>query len=87
MVNKAKYHNDLRKDAGVIVLVLGLLYFSETFIFYRIISTTWDAIPEVRMLFPVYLVFLIMLLGIETIGCLRVYKSIKQHMFDFNYYD
>lgn len=87
MVNKTKYHSDLRKDAGIIILVLGLLFFSETFVFYRIMTTLWDAVPEVQLLFPVYLLFLILLLGIETIGCITVYKSIKEHMYDFNYYD
>jgi len=87
MVNKTKYHNDLRKDAGIIVLVLGLMYFSETFVFYKIMSTLWDAVTEVRTIFPVYLLFLLLLLGIENICCISVYRSIKEHMYDFNYYD
>jgi hypothetical protein len=87
MVNETKYHNDLKKDAGIIVLVLGLLFFSETFVFYTVMSTLWDAVPEVRTLFPVYLLFLVLLLGIETIGCIRVYNSIKEHMYDFKYYE
>ncbi|MEL4304742.1 monomethylamine transporter [Methanococcoides sp. LMO-2] len=87
MVNKIKYHNDLKKDAGIIIVVLGLMFFSEIFVFYKIISTLWDAVPEVQTIFPVYLLFLILLLSIETIGCITVYKSIKEHMYDFNYYD
>ena len=87
MVNETKYHNDLKKDAGIIVLVLGLLYFSETFVFYTVMSTLWDTVPEARTLFPVYLLFLLLLLGIETIGCIRVYNSIKEHMYDFKYYE
>ena len=31
--------------------------------------------------------FIILLLGIETLGCVGVYKSIKKHMFEFEYYD
>ena len=87
MVNETKYHNDLKKDAGIIVLVLGLLFFSETFVFYTVMSTLWDAVPEARTLFPIYILFLLLLLGIETIGCIRVYNSIKEHMYDFKYYD
>lgn len=87
MADEALYHNKLKQDAGVILLILGLLYFSETFIVYNIMSTLWGEIPALGMIWPVYIVFYLLLLGIETTGCLRVYHSIKEHMFDFKYYD
>ncbi len=87
MVDEVKYNSKLKQDAGVILLVLGLLYFSELFIFYRIISTIWGTVDGLATIFPFYLLFLVLLLGIETIGCVQVYKSIKEHMFDFEYYD
>ncbi|WP_445475772.1 monomethylamine transporter [Methanococcoides methylutens] len=87
MVDEALYHNKLKQDAGVIILVLGLLYFSETYIVYNILSTLWGEVPGLGTIWPIYIVFYLLLIGIETIGCLRVYNSIKEHMFDFEYYD
>lgn len=89
MENEALYNNKLKQDAGIIALILGLLYFSETFIVYKILSVILGsgAVPEANALLPVYLIFVVLLLGFETIGCIRVYNSIKEHMYDFNYYD
>jgi hypothetical protein len=89
MADEALYNNKLKQDAGVIILLLGLLYFSETFIVYRIVSVIWRSgeVPEITTVLPLYIIFIVLLLGIETIGCIRVYKSIKEHMYDFKYYD
>ena len=87
MVDEAYYHSKLKQDGGVIVVLLGLLYFSETFIAYKILSLLWGTVPELGMIWPIYIIFFVLLLGIETIGCIRVYTSIKEHMFDFEYYD
>ncbi|WP_440952114.1 monomethylamine transporter [Methanococcoides sp. FTZ1] len=87
MADEALYNNKLKQDAGVILVVLGLLYFSETYIVYNILSILWGEVPELGSIWPIYIVFYLLLIGIETIGCVRVYNSIKEHMFDFNYYD
>ncbi|WP_135604733.1 monomethylamine transporter [Methanococcoides sp. NM1] len=87
MVDEALYHNKLKQDGGVILLVLGLLYFSETYIVYNILSILWGEVPALGTIWPIYIVFYLLLIGIETIGCVRVYNSIKEHMFDFEYYD
>ncbi|WP_135612614.1 monomethylamine transporter [Methanococcoides sp. AM1] len=86
-IDSAKYVRKLRGDAGVVVLLLIIMYFSEIFILYKTITTLWGKIPELSVILPLYIIFLILLLSIETIGCLRVYNSIKEHMYSFNYYD
>ncbi len=87
MVDEALYHNKLKQDAGVILVLLGLLYFSESFITYKILSLLWGTVPELGIIWPIYIVFFVLLIGIETIGCLGVYNSIKGNMFDFEYYE
>ncbi|MEA1985013.1 MAG: monomethylamine transporter [Euryarchaeota archaeon] len=87
MVDEAFYHNKLKQDGGVILILLVLLYFSETFITYKILSLLWGEVPELGTIWPIYIVFFVLLIGIETIGSVGVYNSIKEHMFDFKYYD
>lgn len=87
MVDEAYYQSKLKQDAGVIAVLLGLLYFSETFIVYKILSLLWGVIPELSLIWPIYIIFFVLLIGIETIGCVGVYNSIKEHMYDFEYYD
>lgn len=82
-----RYQSKLKQDVGVILLLLGLLYFSEIFMAYTILTTIWDSVPELSSIIWVYILFISLLLGIETMGCIRVYKSIKEHMFEFEYYD
>jgi hypothetical protein len=82
-----KYENKLKQDAGIIVLLLGLLYFSELYIAYNIMWLIRGAVPGISIAIGLNLVFLILVLGIETMGCVRVYQSIKRHMYEFEYYD
>ncbi|APH39404.1 monomethylamine transporter [Methanohalophilus halophilus] len=86
-VDTVRYMSKLRQDALVVVALMGVLFFSESFIFYTIITTVWDSTPELSSIFPVYVLFLLLVLGIGTAACLRVYSSIKEHMYTFRYYD
>lgn len=85
-ISNEKYQSKLKQDAGVIILLLALLYFSEIYMIYNILSIISTAF-NITSLMPLYIIFIVLLLGIETIGCVRVYQSIKKHMFEYEYYD
>jgi len=86
-INNNRYHSKLYQDAGVIVLLLALLYFSELFMIYNVLSTIGTNATIPSTLLGLYALFITLLLGIETLGCMGVYRSIKKHMFEFEYYD
>lgn len=79
-----KYYSKLNGDTGLIIGMLLLLVCVEGFILYKILSETWEISGD---FFYLYLIFVGLVVGIETVGCLSVRKSIKSHMFNFKYYD
>lgn len=81
---KSKYHSKLNGDTVLVVGMLALLVGVEGFIIYRILSETWEIASG---FFYLYVIFMGLIVSIETIGCLRVRESIKNHMFEFKYYD
>lgn len=81
---KSKYHSKLNGDTVLVVGMLALLVGVEGFIIYKILSETWEIASG---FFYLYVIFLGLIIVIETIGCLRVRQSIKTHMFEFKYYD
>jgi len=86
-INNNRYQSKLKQDAGVIVMLLALLYFSEIYMIYNILAIIGSSVPIPSTLMGLYILFIILLLGIETLGCIGVYNSIKKHMFEFKYYD
>jgi hypothetical protein len=56
----------------------------EGFVLYKILSETWEIAGN---FFYLYVIFVGLMVVIETIGCLSVRNSIKNHMFEFRYYD
>jgi hypothetical protein len=81
---ESKYHSKLTGDTALIVGMLALLVCVEGFIAYRILSKTWEVASS---FFYLYIIFIGLIVLIETIGCLKVRESIKTHMFEFKYYD
>lgn len=81
---ESKYHSKLNGDTVLVVGMLALLVGVEGFIIYKIFSETWEIVSGFSYL---YVIFLGLIVSVETIGCLRVRKSIKNHMFEFKYYD
>jgi len=79
-----KYHSKLNGDTVLVIGMLALLVGVEGFIIYRILSETWEIASG---FFYLYVIFIGLIVLIETIGCLRVRESIKNHMFEFKYYD
>ncbi len=81
---ESKYHSKLNGDTILVVGMLALLVGVEGFIIYMILSETWEIASG---FFYLYVIFMGLIVTIETIGCLRVRDSIKNHMFEFKYYD
>ncbi len=84
-VNEAKYKGAFAKDTYLIVGAIALLIIVEGFVVFTILSEAGSAVPSsIRI---IYYVFFALVIGIESIGYMQVRHSIKQHMFDFRYYD
>jgi len=81
---ESKYQSKLNGDTVLVVGMMALLVGVEGFIIYKIFAETWEIVSGFSYL---YVIFLGLIVSIETIGCLRVRKSIKNHMFEFKYYD
>lgn len=81
---ESKYHSKLNGDTGLIIGMLLLLIGVEGFILYNVLAETWEIAGD---FFYLYVIFAGLMVGIEAIGCLSVRKSIKNHMFEFRYYD
>jgi len=81
---ESKYHSKLNGDTVLIVGMLVLLVGVEGFVLYEVLSETWEIAGN---FFYLYVIFVGLLVVIETIGCLSVRNSIKNHMFEFKYYD
>ncbi|WP_440946294.1 monomethylamine permease [Methanosarcina sp. T3] len=81
---ESKYQSKLNGDTVLVVGMLALLVGVEGFVIYKIFAETWEIVSGFSYL---YVIFLGLIVSIETIGCLRVRKSIKNHMFEFKYYD
>ena len=81
---ESKYHGKLNGDTGLIIGILILLIGVEGFVLYKILSETWEIAGE---FFYLYVIFVSLVIVIEAIGCLSVRNSIKNHMFEFCYYD
>jgi hypothetical protein len=83
--SESRYNGAFAKDTYLIIGAIALLIIVQGFVVFTILSQAGSAVPSsIRGL---YLLFFVFLVGIETIGYLQVRKSIKQHMFDFRYYD
>jgi len=79
-----KYHSKLNGDTVLVLGMLALLVSVEGFVLYKILSETWEIAGN---FFYLYVIFVGLMVVIETIGCLSVRNSIKNHMFEFRYYD
>ncbi|MGB9941218.1 monomethylamine permease [Methanosarcina sp.] len=81
---ESKYHRKLNGDTGLIIGMLLLLVGVEGFVLYKILTETWEIAGD---FFYLYVIFVGLMVVIEAIGCLSVRQSIKNHMFEFKYYD
>lgn len=84
-INQAKYDQGLQKDTYLIVGAIALLIIVQGHVVYTILSYAGPAVSaSIRGL---YIVFFLLVVGIETVGYWEVRKSLKQHMHEFRYYD
>ncbi|WP_319506179.1 monomethylamine permease [uncultured Methanolobus sp.] len=84
-VNEAKYKGAFAKDTYLIAGAIALLITIEGYVVYNVLSLSGSVVsPAIR---GIYIVFFLLVVGIETIGYWQVRHSIKQHMFEFKYYD
>ncbi len=81
---ESKYHRKLNGDTGLIIGMLLLLVGVEGFVLYKVLAETWEIAGD---FFYLYVIFVGLMVVIEAIGCLSVRQSIKNHMFEFKYYD
>ncbi|WP_406655960.1 monomethylamine permease [Methanolobus sp. ZRKC2] len=84
-VKEAKYKDGLRKDTYLIAGAILLLIFVEGYVVYTILSYAGSAVSSGIM--GLYILFFLLVVAIETIGYWKVRHSIKQHMYEFRYYD
>lgn len=85
-IDKDKYDRGLRMDLLLIVGIVAVLIGVEVFVFTMIVTGTqaWTMMPT--YIFVIYPIVLGLLIGIETLGCAQVYKSIKDHRYRLRYY-
>ncbi|MDY0386784.1 MAG: monomethylamine permease [Methanolobus sp.] len=84
-VSETKYNKAFAKDTYLIVGAITLLIAVQGYVVFTVLSTAGSVVsPAIR---AIYVVFFVLLVGIETMGYWQVRHSIKQHMFDFKYYD
>lgn len=88
MVNEAKYKKWLLLDTGLIIGMWVFLVLSESYITYMILSEITSRGMEIPIyLMGGYVFFLLFMFVVEGLGCLNVWRSIKTHMYEFEYYD
>lgn len=84
-VIEAKYNGAFVKDTYLIVGAIALLIAVEGFVVYTVLSNAGSVVPP--LIRGIYVLFFGLVVVIETIGYWQVRHSIRQHMFDFEYYD
>lgn len=88
MVNEAKYKKWLMLDT---ILIIGMWLFfvlSESFVIVTILNAAIRAGVEIPVvLLGLFALVLAMIFIINGLACWNVRKSIKEHMYEFEYYD
>lgn len=89
MVDEAKYKKWFMLDTLLIFGMWLFLVISESYIAVTMLSEVVSRDPELipTYLLALYGVFLLFMYIVEGLGCLNVWKSIKQHMYEMEYYE
>jgi len=88
MVDEAKYRKWFILDSLLIFFMWAFLVVSETYVIYSILNAAMSRGLEIPALLLGLIGFVMFLMFfINGLGCLNVWKSIKQHMYEFTYYD
>ncbi|MDR2945110.1 MAG: hypothetical protein LBU81_08590 [Methanosarcinales archaeon] len=88
MVNEAKYKKWLMLDTLLIVGMWLFFAVSETYVVVSILNAAIKAgvaIPS--FLLGLFGLLLILIFVVNGLACWKVRSSIKEHMYEFTYYD
>lgn len=85
MVDMEKYEKKLNADNMIILVALSVLTLVLLYVSYSVLSIAGSVLPP-GMIY-LYVIFIVAILGVETIGFMQVGRSIKEHMVEFEYYD
>ena len=85
MVDMEKYEKKLNADNMIILVALSVLTIVLLYVSYMVLSIAGSVLPP-GMIY-LYVIFIVAILGVETIGFMQVGRSIKEHMVEFEYYD
>ncbi|MDL2261798.1 hypothetical protein LJC08_06190 [Methanimicrococcus sp. OttesenSCG-928-J09] len=87
-IDEAKYKKWFMLDSLLIVFMWAFLVLSESFVVYSIVNASLSRGLEIPIpLLAGYVVILFLMFFINGMACLYVWKSIKEHMYEFRYYD
>ena len=85
MVDMEKYERKHKGDTMIILVALSVLTIVLLYVSYSVLSIAGSVLPP-GMIY-LYVIFIVAILGVETIGFMQVGRSIKEHMVEFEYYD
>ncbi|WNY28974.1 hypothetical protein MmiEs2_11870 [Methanimicrococcus stummii] len=87
-IDEAKYKKWFTLDSILILFMWSFLVVSETFVTYTILNAAISRGLEIpTVLLAAFVIILCLMFFINGMACLNVWKSIKQHMYEFEYYD
>lgn len=87
-IDEAKYKKWFRLDTLLIVFMWIFLVCSETFVVTTILYAGISRGLEIPVvLLALFALVLLLMFFVNGMACLYVWKSIKQHMYEFRYYD
>jgi len=88
MVNEAKYKKWLILDTLLIIGMWLFFVISETFVIVSILNAAIKAGVEIpAVLLGFFALVMVLMYVINGLACWNVRKSIKEHMYEFTYYE
>ncbi|MCL2549506.1 MAG: monomethylamine permease [Methanimicrococcus sp.] len=88
MVNEAKYKKWLFLDTLLIIGMWLVFVISETYVIAYVLNAAMKTGVEIPMiLLGFFALIMILMFIINGIACWNVRNSIKEHMYEFTYYD
>ena len=87
-IDEAKYKKWFRLDTLLIIGMWLFLVISESFVTFTILNAVLSRGLEMPIiLLAIFGLVLCLMFFINGMACLNVWKSIKAHMYEFEYYE
>jgi hypothetical protein len=87
-IDEAKYKKWFRLDTALIIFMWVFLVVSESFVAFTILNAAISRGLEIPIvLLAIFGIVLFLMFFINGMACLNVWKSIKEHMYEFEYYE